>query len=179
MSSDELSPYSKQEENSTEFNMVEEQNQEQSKINTRRITLGEELRVTIISMYLQGDLPAKIDKNISRIRSTVYNVIRNLKNENRINSLKRGGDRRSILTSEQKEMIISWVDDDPTITLKKLVVKVEDQIGLKIDDNTVDRVLKGYNYTLKQILPIPERRNNSSTIETRYNYAISFNEILF
>ena len=99
--------------------------------------------------------------------------------ENRINPLKRSGDRRSILAVEQKETIISWVNDDHTITLKKLVQRVEDHMRLNIDDNIVNRVLKGFHYTLKQVVSIPERRNMPSVIETRYNYAVYFNELLF
>jgi hypothetical protein len=51
--------------------------------------------------------------------------------------------------------------------------------GISVDDNTVDRCLQGFHYTLKQLITIPEGRNSLDTIESRFFYAEEFCQLLF
>lgn len=90
----------------------------------------------------------------------------------------RGGDRRSILNEEKKEQIKNWVDNDPTITLKSLEKKIREKYGLIVYDNTIDRCLKNYHYSLKQLTVIPDTRNSVNTISKREEYGYIFSDHL-
>ena len=66
------------------------------------------------------------------------------------------------------------VDANLSITLDAIVLKIQKTFQLTIDDNIVDRCLKQFHYSLKQLVFLPERRNCKNTIETRFKYANDF-----
>jgi hypothetical protein len=68
-----------------------------------------------------------------------------------------------------------WVNENPTITLKSLVNKLRDENRIGVNKNTIDRCLKNFHYTLKNLVVISERRNTESTIQKRFEY---FNDFL-
>lgn len=138
-----------------------------------------EMRISVINMYFKG-IPAKrIATQLSLKISSVYNIIRLAKTDNRVLPKKRGGNRRSILNIEQRNAIRSWVDENPTITLKKMCIKFEENFNFRVDDNTIDRALLQFHYSLKRLVVVPVARNSSANIELRYIFAQRFNEYLF
>ena len=73
--------------------------------------------------------------------------------------------------------MISWVDDNAQMTLKELQAKVLDVFDIKVSISTIDRVLRGFHYSLKSIVTVPERRNCDVTIQKRLEYAERFREL--
>jgi ribosomal protein S21 len=52
---------------------------------------------------------------------------------------------------------------------------VYEEFEVRVDDNTIDRCLKNFHFTLTQVTLVPERRNCERTINLREVYASDFN----
>ncbi|KCZ78413.1 hypothetical protein H311_00555, partial [Anncaliia algerae PRA109] len=90
---------------------------------------------------------------------------------------KRGGVRRSILTSDMKKSLISYVDSDCTKTLREMANWIKDIYNIYVSINTIDRALKKFHSTLKQITLVPKRNNSASTIDLRADCASNYREL--
>ncbi|KAF7685097.1 hypothetical protein CDIK_4154 [Cucumispora dikerogammari] len=55
-----------------------------------------------------------------------------------------------------------------------MCAKTQEEFGINLSKSSVDRILSGFQYSLKRIHYIPERRNNSGVIETRKVYALDY-----
>jgi len=88
------------------------------------------------------------------------------------------GHRPQILNDEQKEKICDWIDENCQLTLKQTVQKCYEEWNLKLSPSTVDRALRDFHYTVKQITLIPEKRNTIEVISKRYDYAIEYNQMM-
>lgn len=143
----------------------------------RKKRLTDDERQKIISKFTRGLSKKVIATEMLIPVSTVGSVINLFVKEGRFIAKKRGGDRRTKLSEEQKNVVREIVDNDPTITLKSIVEKLRTENNICVDDNTVDRCLKQFHYTLKNLVVIPERRNSDLTIQKRFEYAQSFNQL--
>ncbi|OAF69858.1 hypothetical protein A3Q56_02389 [Intoshia linei] len=116
---------------------------------------------------------------ISRIlkipRSTIGTIIKRMKEGKPF--LPQGGDRRSLLTEENKKLLQSWVEKDPTATLKELQQKTMELLGVKCSITTIKRSLKTFDYTIKKITIKIEEINGPSTINDRFICADTFKKI--
>lgn len=122
------------------------------------------------------------DAEISEIykvkRSTVYSIRMVYLDEGResISNIVRG--RQMKLSDEQKCHILDWVDQDCTLTTKRLAVKVNEEFGIQISRQTVSRILKAFHYSFKRTSSIPERRNDPATIDLRYEFAVKMVDLI-
>ncbi|KAF7690771.1 hypothetical protein CDIK_2648, partial [Cucumispora dikerogammari] len=89
-------------------------------------------------------------------RSTVNRIIKLFRETGKTESNKRGGNRRTILNINQKAYIRYLVDANPSITLNAIVLKIQETFQPTIDDNIVDRCLKQFHYSLKQLVVLPK-----------------------
>ncbi|KAF7682982.1 hypothetical protein CDIK_4464, partial [Cucumispora dikerogammari] len=105
-------------------------------------------------------------------------IIKLFTREGRILPKKRGGNRRTILSLEDKSYIRELVDANPALTLKDIIEKISGERQVTVDVNTVDRCLKDFHYTLKQLVLVPLRRNTLETIKKRFLYAEEFSQLL-
>ncbi|PIO68931.1 hypothetical protein TELCIR_09263 [Teladorsagia circumcincta] len=81
-------------------------------------------------------------------RTTVDSIIKVYTKEGRVQQKRRGGVRGQKLTEEQIQLITSWVDDDCSITLKKIQEKCADTFGIAVSQSTINRALAAFSYTV-------------------------------
>ncbi|MGL6009021.1 MAG: IS630 family transposase, partial [Culicoidibacterales bacterium] len=79
-----------------------------------------------------------------------------------------------ILTAEQKTQIKKWIDDDCSLSLKKISDMANEEFGRRVSKNTIDRAISGFCYSLKRIHCVPIRRNIQDTLEERRKYALDY-----
>jgi transposase len=135
-------------------------------------------RARIIASYVAGAKPADISTILSIHRSTVYAAIKVYREENRVIKKKRGGDRRKKLTDAQCEQVRLWVDDDCSLSLRRLANLCMSHFDIEISEKSIYRCLHDFHYTLKRIHCLPERRNTHETLEVRASYAEGFMHLL-
>jgi transposase len=145
----------------------------------KRSKIPPKMREIILNMHNIGNSVKKIAESLQLNRSSIYNVIKIFKEENRIDVKRRGGDRRSKISEVQKQKIVEWVNADPTVTLKKLVQKFNENFQIVVDDNTIDRIFKNFHFSLKQLVILQVNRNINATIESRFNYSQQFFNYLY
>jgi transposase len=141
-------------------------------MNTRKTTSDID-RHRIIDNYLEGISVTEISRILAIKRTTVIGVIKRFLNNGIVEAHSRGK-RPSKLTEEQKRTIISWIDSDFTVSLKRLVQKIDNVFGVSISKSTIARIIKTFHYSLKRLNLIPERRNDPRTISLRCEYAQRF-----
>ena len=94
--------------------------------------------------------------------------------EQRTEEKKRSSANGKKITEETYLLIQSLIDKNATISLNKIKEKILNQLSINISKSTIDRQIKNFNYSLKQVSLIPERRNAISNIDTRQQYAQDF-----
>lgn len=131
-------------------------------------------RVRIINSYLNGDTVNNIAKVLKLARTTVHSIIQTFNNTGNILARKRGGVKPTKLNDHQKSNIRIWIDEDCTLTLKKIKEKIFEEFDVCVSIPTLARVISGFNYSLKRISVIPQRRNEPDVINARHEYAQRF-----
>uniref|UniRef100_A0A182P6A6 Uncharacterized protein n=1 Tax=Anopheles epiroticus TaxID=199890 RepID=A0A182P6A6_9DIPT len=74
-------------------------------------------------------------------------------------SCRRGGNNPKLLSNEAASSIRSWLEEDNTLTLKKLAQKVWEQYHVRVSASTVAREIRGFHKALQR------RRWDSQTSE--------------
>ena len=69
------------------------------------------------------------------------------------------------------------VDHDCFHTLDELKTKVQQEFNIEVSTSLINRCLREFYYTLKNALHVPASRNTNSTIEKRYEYALSYRQL--
>jgi transposase len=133
-----------------------------------------ENRISIVNIYNRNVSDIYINLNLNLKRSSIYNVIKNFKKTGNTVCCKRGGDTRTKLSIGQKNKIKDWMEEDASITLKKLKLNICKEYNLKVSISCINLCLKDFHYTLKSLVILPVSRNSDSTIEKRFEYANSF-----
>lgn len=141
---------------------------------TRNSTTTNFDRERIINSYINGSSVGEIARIMGLKRTTVHEIIKKYQTTGLIECEKRGGYNDKKLTQEQQNTIKSWVDDNCTLTLRSIVNLVLQNFEIQISKSTINRIISGFNYSLKRIHLIPERRNDERTIEIRKIYAEKF-----
>jgi transposase len=142
----------------------------------REITDAE--RDRIIVSYLAGTNVATISSVLGIGRTSIYGIINTYKNENRTTRKKRGGPVTRKINEEQADQIRGWVDNDCSLSLAKLQVMCEQNLGLQVSTKTIDRCLRAFHYTLKRVHFLTVRRNTPDAIDARALYARTFMQFL-
>ncbi|XP_049294417.1 uncharacterized protein LOC125769652 isoform X2 [Anopheles funestus] len=143
----------------------------------QRKTTSDEDRQRIVSAYLNGTTPKLISRMFEINLSTVYNILQIYKKTAHVEAKKRGGNHPKLLSAEAVASVQQWIDEDCTITLKKLADKIYGQYQIRASITTISREIKGFNYTLKRLHLIPERRNTESTVSERKEYATNLYDL--
>jgi transposase len=131
-------------------------------------------RTRIINFFLAGKSKKSIYEYEKLPKSTVLNVIKRYNETNAIESSPRGGGRIHKLTEDIRYYVKEIVDEDCTLSLKKISSRVLNEKGISISHSSVQNCLNDLHNSLKLLHPIPARRNEEDVINIRQNYAISF-----
>lgn len=83
---------------------------------------------------------------------------------------KRGGKRRSTIDDGIKEVILSWVEENPQITLKTIAERLGVTHNINVTPQTVSKHLEGALFTVKKVHNLPEGVNNDANKELRGQY---------
>jgi transposase len=89
--------------------------------------------------------------------------------EGRVTVRKRGssgGNKR--LGASHIDFIRANINENCTISLKELQKNVNEEFGVSVSKSSINRAISSFNYTLKRLYPVPERRNEPSNIESRF-----------
>jgi hypothetical protein len=54
---------------------------------------------------------------------------------------------------------------------------VQEEFQMQVYTSTIDRCLKSFHYTVKNVLPVPAARNTERIIEARFMYAQEFRRL--
>ncbi|KAF7702728.1 hypothetical protein CDIK_0427 [Cucumispora dikerogammari] len=140
----------------------------------RRPKTQPEMTQTVVFKYNQDLSTSQISREVNIPRTTVNGIIKLFIDKCRILPKNRGGNRRPKLSEENKFYLKNQVDVNPVLTLKSVVEKLSYYIQVSVDDNTVDRCLKDFHFTVKQIVTVPLRRNTAEIIEKLFYTLKSF-----
>lgn len=127
-----------------------------------------------LDQYRMTDIANIMDLNIQTVSRIVQKYLKD--GEVQDNSHKKGGPHTKKLNEEQLQIVKNWVDEDCSLSLKTITEKCLAEFGVRICISTARNYLTGFNYTLKRIKLLPERRNTPQTIEVRKQYALRFIE---
>ena len=141
------------------------------------VSISEKDRNKIIARSLEGHSAKDISEMLSINYKSVWRIIDRYNKTKLISASKKGGDRRSKLNTEQKTEILSWIDDNCLLRLKDIIRMVQEKFSINVSKTTVDRIVKAFHYNLKFAVPIPERRNCETTVESRFKYSKEFREL--
>lgn len=133
------------------------------------------MRQVIIAHSRSNLSNTSISKLVSIPRTTVSTIVNDYNRTGKTNAFQRGGDHRSKLSETHKNFINSLIDEDPTITLKRIVGRVKENFNLEVGQSTIHRCIADFHYTLKNLVIVPEVRNCDRTLVKRYDYANQFN----
>ena len=97
---------------------------------------------------------------------TAYGWLRRSEDQPR----QRGGYKLPKLSPENVEVILTWVEDNPVITLSALRDRVLLELGVSVSTTTVYNCLDGRLYTVKKVLPEPDRMNAEENKIKRRDY---------
>ncbi|XP_058117021.1 uncharacterized protein LOC131259529 isoform X2 [Anopheles coustani] len=131
-------------------------------------------RERVIDAYDSGLTPSLISQFLSIKRSTVYGILRNYWNTGEIEAKKRGGIKTKKLSSSVSSTIRLWMDEDSSLTLRKLREKVKECYGIEVSATTIARELHSFHYSFKRF--IAERPITTSTIDLK-KYALSYSQL--
>ncbi|XP_035917862.1 uncharacterized protein LOC118515280 [Anopheles stephensi] len=143
----------------------------------RRKTTSNEDRERVVTAYENGATAATISEMFNLKKPTVHGIIKKYQTQWQIEVKKSGGNRSKLLSQPAVNDVRNWIDEDCTVTLKALAEKVFEQHGVRVSSTTIAREIKGFNYSLKMVKLLPERRNTTTTVEERKHYATQFYEI--
>ncbi|KAF7685760.1 hypothetical protein CDIK_3491 [Cucumispora dikerogammari] len=136
--------------------------------------ISNEDKKRVCDSYANGNSIKSISTIIGIKVTTVHEIIKKMQRTGKSVGEKRGGSRESKLSPEQKICVKEWVDKDCSLSLRKLCAKAQEEFGINLSKSSVDRILSGFQYSLKRIHYISERQNNSGVIETRKVYALDY-----
>lgn len=83
---------------------------------------------------------------------------------------KKGGNREKIISPEQIERLVDWLEEDPQMTIKDLKEKACTSLGLDVSVSTISRCLHGQCLTLKKVHHEPINMNNPVNKQKRKAY---------
>ena len=101
----------------------------------------------VVFHHENGETEREIEKLLSIPRSTIGNIIRRYKNENRL-ELNRSTGRPRMLTKREQRTVIKKIKENPRFSAPKLADMVYQQFHKQVSSTTIRKVLHsehGYN----------------------------------
>lgn len=133
------------------------------------------LRRRLVEKHRNGEDYTILARELGIKKDTAYRIVK----FDRLGSSRRGKGRNQQngkLNNEMKRFVCHCVDDEPTITLKRICQKLNDEHNIMVSDSTIARVLVGHLYSLKKVENIPQARNSPENKEKRATYAQWFRD---
>jgi transposase len=152
-------------------------NEQNDQKRLKKTPVSIELRKRTISLALEGNGNCTIGRILGIPRTTVATIVSKYYANGSVEAKVRGGNYRGKLSMQQKEAIKRWVDDDCLLTLKDLVQRVQAEFHITVSKSCVYRCLRGFHYTIKNVLPVPAVRISERTIQLRFDYAQNFRNL--
>jgi transposase len=134
-------------------------------------TTSEKRGLIIDALFTHGMTITKAASFFSVAKSTISRIKKAYEQDGRREAKKKGGNRPKLLTTEDMETIIVWIDDDCTRTLAQLRAMCIQHFHVSPSNTTLSRVFKEFHYSLKRITLQPAQRNSPETIRKRIEYA--------
>ncbi|XP_015782284.1 uncharacterized protein LOC107360179 [Tetranychus urticae] len=136
-------------------------------------SISNDVRASIVQS-IRNNVPKEQIISVYGLKRQTYESIERVWiKENRVTKKKKGGTVPKLNDSD-KILIKEWLDENISLTLKDLVNKIRVELNKNVSQATVDRAIKGFHYSVKRVSLVPERRNDATTIEKRYDYARQF-----
>ena len=139
------------------------------KMPRRHRAVGAEDRERIIQAYRDGNDYVSVARQLSVRRTTAWSVVAKWLRTGETSAAQRGGNRPRKVDNEMLDFYTMLIDDDPTITLKRIneVVRAAWPDKPRVSTATISRALHGVLITVKQIRNIPVNRNTALTKQRR------------
>ncbi|KAF7692937.1 Paired box protein Pax-2a [Cucumispora dikerogammari] len=137
----------------------------------KRLSITNEDRRRIVEKSLEGHSTLSISDMLNIKYQSISTISRKYYRIGEVMPTRRGGDRRSKLTDTIKEQVLEYVDQDCTRTLRQIVDYIYKTFTIRVYLSTIDRVLRNFHYTIKNITLVLKLRNSPKTIESRATYA--------
>ncbi len=118
----------------TPDNIQEEDNENNRQPPLRKTQVSNDDRERIVTKTLEGHSVKEISQMYQNSYHTVYGIVQRFLKQGLVNPLQRGGDRRSLLTTEIKEHLIAHVDQECVLTLRQLVAWVSENFQINVSD---------------------------------------------
>lgn len=146
--------------------------------------LEQNVREIIIRKHNSGKNPKKIAEELELNRKTVSSVIFNYKKTGRIFAKRIRTPKNKIIGESGRQLIILAIENDVSIPLKSLKIKLMEDLGIAASITTISKCLDELNYSFKRVVLIPEVRNSHELIENRFIYCSNYilydeNKIIF
>lgn len=75
--------------------------------------------------------------------------------------LRKGGNRRKLISPDKTERLVEWLEEDPQVTIKQLQEKALLSMGLCVSVSTISRFLNGLCFNVKKVHHEPANMNNA------------------
>lgn len=127
-------------------------------------------RERLIQAYRDGTDYVAVARQLGVPRTTAWSVIAKWLRTGEETASRRGGNRPRKVDNEMLDFYQLLIDDDPTITLKRLNTIVREAWPDKpvVSTSTISRALHGSLITIKQTRNIPVDRNTAQTKGKRH-----------
>ncbi|XP_036343375.1 uncharacterized protein LOC118752589, partial [Rhagoletis pomonella] len=114
-------------------------------------------RARIVEAANKGEDWSSLASSFGINYKTAYTWVRS----GRVESKRRGGGNEKRLSEDEVDTLIRWVEEDPTITLKNIAVKVQAELQKDISKSSVANYLDGRLYTIKNVHNMPANMNSA------------------
>ncbi len=129
------------------------------------------MREKIISQYYKGKTYKQIAEIFEIPKSTVCDIVRRLKNENRIASIPQTS-RLKLLTEHDERIIVRKIKRNSRLSAPKVHAEVFEEISKKVLSSTIRRTLKnnGYNCRIARRKPLINAMNRKRQLDFAKQY---------
>lgn len=126
-------------------------------------------RQAIIEMHLQKMTIKQIEGETNLPKTTIASIINVFKTEFRIEAKNKGGDLRSTVSQDEKDIIHDIVYTNCSLTLNQYLKRIS-SVGIKITKSALQRILKSFYFTITPI-NLENIKNDEKTLNERYKFA--------
>ncbi|CAK9813888.1 Transposable element Tc1 transposase [Anthophora plagiata] len=130
-----------------------------------------DMRQLVIFHHEKGKSIRKIADLLNISKSTIWDIVRRYKNEDRIESIPQSG-RKPILNIRDKRSIIRRIKCDPQISAPKLAAELNEHRGISVHPENIRRVLRseGYNGRIARKKPYINAANRTKRLKFAKEY---------
>lgn len=131
-------------------------------------------RKRIVACANKGEDWVRLASTLNINFHTAYEWIKS----GRDHMFQKGGKKPRILSEQQVDRIIEWVEEDCSQTLKSLREKVSGEFNVRICLSTLGNYLEGRLFTLKQVHKQPVTMNSNENKMLRAHYVRTLNDYI-